>query len=301
MLVNQFPASDFPNTSGEILSRIGNTADPIPESVVLYGGGARNALLEATGNSYFPLRDIDLVPIGDDLDDDDFRTLHYKINPSDPDKKIRVFRYPSTDELLAGNVDFTINEAFMRLAGGLELSATDRAMDAVDSRIIVPTAGRIRLTKSLQAAGESMHKRFLKNETDMPARAAGFVAVFATAGSEYNYDLLDHPRPEKPFDTLAPRDLERRAHPFFLGLAVDKVLSIDEAERQPDDITATKVLLEIYKEMGLIEANTPSETIEDVVAFLQACNEAKPAFKPSGSKVAQRVKFTDRLPEPKAY
>jgi hypothetical protein len=52
--------------------------------------------------------------------------------------------------------------------------------------------------------------------------------------------------------------------------------------------------------MKLIDNKVPSRTAEQIVAFCEAANYAKPALKFYGSEVADRVKHTDRAPEPKS-
>ena len=299
MNIAHYPASAFPDTHAAIVDRLGDTVIPNSDSVVLFGGSARNSLFEATGNKPQAIRDIDLVPIGDNLSDEDFRALHHELNPDDSDQNIRVFRFPSIDGLLSGNVDFTINEAVITLGEAMELAATTDAIEAVRKHIILPTAGRIAVTKELQAGGETTRKQFLRNETDMPARAASFVARLRVAGVDFSYDLLDHPRPAKPFDPTQPRELEGRAHPFYLGLMINKTLKIDEIEREAWDITGTGLMLEIYKEMGLITNGVEIRTIKDIVAFCNATREAKPATPFGESAVARLVSPASRAPEPK--
>lgn len=279
MLLETFEAIDFPYTSralGECLE--GVSLDGQRASVAIFGGCARSALLELTLGIKRPIRDIDLVAFGNACTNVRFAELHKTLNPTD-EAAVKATRYPDIPTLFATGLDFTINQAVIELGIAPRLTASTLAVNACVSRLLIPTQGRIDETKKLAADGALTEKQFLRNRTNMPARTAYFVAVFRAAGIDFNFDLLDHPRPVSP----------EQAHSFFLGLMVRKSLMVDEAERGPGDTSATRLLIDLYREMNMIGSATP-KTVEGVVAFCEAVNAQHPHLKFYGSDVAGLVK-----------
>lgn len=284
-----FQGEAFPKTSLDLALQL-EAADlsGINGSLVVFGGSARNGLLEAVSGIERPIRDLDLAAIGDNCDDERYKAIHMQLNPGDDPSKLFIPRFASVADLLQENADFTINQAAINMGEGRQLTASSLAINACKSRLIQITQERIKQTADFAACGESdvrNWKKFLRNRTNMPARAAYFVAVFRAAGVDFDYDLLDHQRPNRP----------EEAHTFFLGLMVNKTLQIDEAERGAGDITATRILFDVYGEMGLTKSIQP-QTPEQVAAYCETVNEQHPQLKFRGSTVASLVKHTDKAP-----
>jgi hypothetical protein len=292
MTLATFQSGEFPKTADALAAHL-EAVDlhDINGSIAVFGGSARNGLLEAVSGIERPIRDLDLVAIGDGCDDERYTAVHMQLNPDDDPNKLFIPRFDSVATLIRDNVDFTINEAALEIGGDPQLTASSAAIDASKSKIIQITDGRIKQTEDFASHGEDdvrNWKKFLRNRTNMPARAAYFVAVFRAAGVDFDYDLLDHPRPSKP----------EEAHSFFLGLMVNKALQVDEAERGAGDITATRILFDVYGEMGLTTVAQP-RTPEQVAAYCETVNEEHPQLKFRGSEVASLVKHTDKAPAPR--
>jgi hypothetical protein len=201
------------------------------------------------------------------------------------------------ERLFSDNIDFTINQAAIELVSPIRLTASSLAVEACRRRIIQITEGRIKQTEHFLTNGNSNSedkeafrnwKKFLRNRTGMPARAAYFAATLRAAGFDFDYDLQDHPKPESP----------EEAHTFFLGLMVNKALQVDEAERGPGDIIATRILFDLYEEMGLTNGVKPAIP-EQVAAYCETVNSEHPQLKFHGSEVAGLVKHTDKAPAPR--
>jgi hypothetical protein len=292
MEITTFQADAFPKAADALSAQL-KAVDlhDINGSVAAFGGSARNGLLEAVSGIQRPIRDLDLVAIGEGCDDERYTAIHMQLNPNDDPEKLFIPRFDSVATLMQDNVDFTINQAAVELGSAPQLTASSIAIDACKSKIIQITEGRIKQTEEFASHGEEdvrNWKKFLRNRTNMPARAGYFVAVFRAAGVDFDYDLLDHPRPDKP----------ENAHTFFLGLMVNKALEVDEAERGSGDITATRILFDVYGEMGLTKDTQP-QTPEQVAAYCESVNEEHPQLKFRGSAVASLVKHTDKEPAPR--
>ncbi len=288
-----FQANEFPAAHGTLVERLDGVEDSKLEGLVIFGGSARNSLLEAVEGIERPIRDVDLAAIGDGCSDEAYRAVHMGLSPEDDPDKIYIPRHPDIGDLLGGNTDFTINQAVIELGETFQLTASSLAISACQSRIIQVTEGRVEQTESFRAGGEDdirNWKKYLRNRTNMPARAAYFVATLRAAGFDFGYDLLDHARPDGPAE----------AHTFFLGLMVNKALQIDEVERGPGDTTATRILFDLYGEMGLVGTDTATpSTPEQIAAFCESVNEEHPQLKFYGSEVAGLVKHTDKEPAPR--
>ncbi|MBW3569404.1 hypothetical protein KY385_04710 [Candidatus Parcubacteria bacterium] len=278
--ITTFQAEAFPEVADTLATQL-KAADlqDINGSVAVFGGSARSALLEAVSGIERPIRDLDLAAIGDGCDDERYKAIHMQLNPNDDPERLFIPRFDSILTLLRDNVDFTINEATIGIGSEPKLTASSLAIGACKSKVIQITEGRIKQTESFAAHCDVRNwKKFLRNRTNMPARAGYFVAVFRASGIDIDYDLLDHPRPDKP----------ESAHTFFLGLMVNKALEVDEAERGPGDITATRILFDVYGEMGLTKDTQP-QTPEQVAAYCERVNEEHPQLKFRGSAVASLV------------
>lgn len=286
----------FPDTTRSIdaqLSRVERA--PLVGLIAIFGGTGRSALLEVILGNVRPVRDIDLAAISGELSDDGVRLLNQQLNPDDAaNANGKVSRFASVEDLLKNNTDFTINQSVITLAPRLRLVTTPDAISACENATIQPTAKRIEVTKYLQELHEAdpkdvpKHKHFRRNQTGMPARGAYFAAVLQSADIKFKVDMLDHPVPPTPAD----------AHTFFLGLMVNKSMIVDETERGPGDITATRLLFDYYDKMGLTKGTSPSSP-EDVVAYCEAVNDEHPQLKFRGSQLAGFVRHTTKEPEPR--
>ncbi len=296
MQLFEYDNSRFPQASAALADHLQQTdRTAVQGAVAIFGGSARSALMEVVSGIIRPIRDVDITAIGDDLSDENFKNLSRQINPGDADyAAARVQRYPGIPALLNSNIDFTINRAVLRVGPQLQLVTTQQAISACESRVIKPTIERIAQTQKLQVLHQTEPsdiaalKRFRRNQTGMPARAAYFAAVLEAAGIHYAIDMLDHPVPSDPSDS----------HTFFLGLMVNKALMVDEAERGPGDTTATLHLFRMYESTGLTKDTKPASP-EDIVAYCEAVNEEHPQLKFYGSSVVQSVRHTDKQPAPR--
>jgi hypothetical protein len=283
--------SSFANTLNSVSTNLGSYCGSLPvNAVTLFGGTARSALLEAAIGIVRPIRDADIAAIGDELSDEDFVDLHHHLNPEDTNRATtHVVRHPDKEDLLKHNADFTINQVVLDL-GNMTLLATSDALAACSDKLIKPTQARIERTVHRSQTIETVtaNKQYLRDRTGMPTRAAYFTATLRAAGEDFSYDMLDHPVPTSPGEV----------HTFFTGLMVRKSLAIDELDRGAGDTTATNLMFEIYKEMGLID-DTPPKTVEQIVAFCQGINMEHPQLKYFGSEIAQMVQHTRKLPRPK--
>jgi hypothetical protein len=293
-----FQLQEFPNASRALTEQLEEAGlEATDGSLAVFGGSARSGVLEATEGIKRPIRDVDLVAIGNDCDDESYKAAHMRLNPNDDPNKIFIPRFPDVEGLFSDNVDFTINQAAIELVSPIRLTASSLAVEACRRRIIQITGGRIKQTEHFLTNGNSNSedkeafrnwKKFLRNRTGMPARAAYFAATLRAAGFDFDYDLQDHPKPESP----------EEAHTFFLGLMVNKALQVDEAERGPGDITATRILFDLYEEMGLTNGVKPAIP-EQVAAYCETVNSEHPQLKFHGSEVAGLVKHTDKAPAPR--
>ncbi len=280
MIYSYFSPDLFPGTYQAITTRF-DTVKALNDSIAVYGGGARSGLLEVTLGVRRPIRDVDLVAIGDAVTDEQYTQMHKLLNPSDYTEP-HVERHPDLETLFKDRLDFTMNQVAILLGARRVLVASTLAVEACRDRLIVPTEGRIRETKKFEAGGDETAKQYLRNRTNVPARAAYFAAVFRAAGLDFDIDLLDHPRPTNP----------EESHSFFLGLMVRKSLMVDEAERGPGDITATNILIELYRELHMT-ASPKTQTLEDVVKFCQDIHEQHPHLKFYGSVVAALIQHIE--------
>jgi hypothetical protein len=294
----RFQPQEFPNTSKALTEQLEEAGlEGTNGSLAVFGGCARSGVLEAAEGIERPIRDVDLVAIGNGCDDESYKAAHMQLNPQDDPNKIFIPRFPDVDSLFSDNVDFTINQAAIELVAPIQLTASSLAVEACRRRVILITEGRVKQTEYFLANGNSNSedkeafknwKKFLRNRTSMPARAAYFTATLRAAGYDFDYDLQDHPKPEKPEET----------HTFFLGLMINKALQVDEAERGPGDITATRILFDLYKEMGLSTGVEPA-TPEQVAAYCETVNSEHPQLKFHGSEIAGLVQHTEKTPAPR--
>lgn len=272
------PASKFPVTHGELSERVAaaNTDAFSTERLFVRGGSARSGLLEAVAGIQRPVRDVDFVTFGDSLTDEEYKDIDTIINPDERHVNPNAPRFSTIDHLFDEGVDFTINQAVINLSEHSHLTASPLAVEACRRLVIIPTEGQVRTT--LKLATQLDVKPFRRLETGIPARAAYFVASHRANSHDFTYDLVDHPRPSSPEDT----------HTFFLGLMARRALIVDERERGTGDITATQLLIDLYREMGLTKEPVP-KSIEDVVKFCQEIHNQHPHLKFYGSEIASKV------------
>ena len=284
-MIIELGAESFPVTHAALQPRL----TTIPEenrhvNAVVHGGAARAAMMEAVLGIQRPIRDIDMCGM-DRADPDVVHRLYEFANPGEVDnlgQKPHVFS--SVQTLFDRFLDFTINQAVLNLRGDL-LLCTETAIGACRERVIRVTDARV---AHVVALGESedpfAQKQFLRDRTGMPARAAYFVAALRAAGHDFSHDLGDLPR---------PANLDE-VHTFYLGLMARKCLQVDEIERGEGDVTATSLLIEGYREIGLTAAETPTK-VEDVVAFCEAITAQHPHLEFFGSTVAKLVPHAPKL------
>lgn len=280
-------STEFPLTQKEIASRTEGYSQDLGK-IAIFGGAARSALLEATLDIVRPVRDLDVIGIDSSLSSESFKDAHHIFNPEDKDREsTKVVKFNGEVAALK-TVDFTINESLMLLGEKKSLVVSRDAVNHSRARVIKPAAAMIQLTRDLMKGGDSTHRQFLRNRTGMPARAAYFAATLRAAGNDFSIDLLNHPRPKDPSET----------HRFFLGATVKKSLMMDEIERGPGDITATKILFELFRELKLADDCLP-QTPEDVIAFCEQINDQYPQLHFFGSEIAARVQHSTKTPPPK--
>lgn len=282
--------SAFPRTSYEIARR---TDRHIPmlniANIVISGGAARSALLEATLGIVRPVRDIDVVGVDRSVSDTDFKDAHHAFNPTDTKRNTTRVKRLNNEVAAVGAVDFTLHEGLLRIDGGSpRLKTSTTAIADARARLITPTQSRIQAAIRLREGGEATHRQFLRDRTSLPARAAYLAATLRAAGNDFSIDLLDHPTPKKPSE----------AHRFFLGVMVKKTLVMDELERGAGDIVATQALFDIYRELGLADVRVP-KTPEAVIAYCEDVNDQFPQLHFGGSEIAARVVHTSKAPPPK--
>ncbi len=285
MILREFTVETFPRTSASV-SAVLDVAlvGALQPGIVIYGGAARSALLEATHGLQMPVRDIDICAYGSSAPEELLTQLSQQLSPDDAEYN-QPRRYASIEDVFA-SVDFTLSEAVMPLDGRLPLHVTDAAVTDAKSRIVRITEARIKQTIALgNTDEEAAQKQYLRNRTNLPARAAYLTALFRSNGVDFTTELGDHPRPAGPED----------AHTFFLGLAVRKALQLDQMVRGEGDITVSTLLIEELGALGLTRAAKPGR-VEDIVKFCEQIHEQHPHLKFFGSKVASMVRHTGPQP-----
>jgi hypothetical protein len=289
MQINQIGAEQFPGISESYVRQIAVTGLDLPiGSIAVCGGAARSALVEATIGEYKQPRDWDFFAVGEKCPDATFLDLNDQLSPEDSNGA--VARVSEVNDWLEQFTDFTINQGVLLHGTVPVLHVARSAISACVDRLIIPTPQCIQETinNAENAATDKVAKTlYLRSRTNMPAKAAYLVAGFRASGIDFDYDMLDHPRPSHPNDT----------HRFYLGIMVRKSLMVDQQERGEGDISATKIMFELFREMKMVGKFRPRKP-EDIIKYCESVHRQNRHLQFYGSAIADLVQHRPASPDP---
>lgn len=234
------------------------------ESIAVYGGATRSALIEVTTGRSLVVRDLDLVTVGEEYLGADYLALFKKLYPGENYDFVQGDHYESPRDVLTARVDYTINQSAIVLGQNPRLVTSTKALEDATDRIVSPTIERVKDTHLLGQSHNPLEQtRYHKILSEMPARGSYLTAVLRASGLNFDLSMEDQPRVTNPTET----------YEFYLGLMARKSLEVDELERGPGDISATSIMIELFRELNL--TNKRVRTTGDIVRF---CHDIQADF-----------------------